>query len=194
MILSPARLKCNLYKSGKSQDSCENHVQAGVMVILFDRDGEYWVILNRRTQEVEHHKGEICFPGGRRDSADKDLTATALRETWEEMGILAENISILGVLDETETTTGYLITPTVGLISYPYQYDIQNDEVKDVIEIPLSVLFREDCRRYEAKLLKDQVVTQPAYQYCGNVIFGATARILENLALLIDTGKLKESQ
>ena len=194
MIISPARLQENLGKAGEPEESAIDHVEAGVMVILFEKDGEYWLILNRRTRKVEHHKGEICFPGGRKDNKDKDLTETALRETREEMGIAGQNISILGVLNKTETTTGYLITPTVGLISYPYQYDVQNDEVEDVIEFPLSALFREDCTRYEAKLINDRVVMQPAYQYCGNVVFGATARILENFAVHVNQPKLKEPQ
>lgn len=198
MIISPAHLQENLGKAGEPEDSAIDHaidrVEAGVMVILFEKDGEYWLILNRRTRKVEHHKGEICFPGGRKDNKDKDLTETALRETREEMGIAGQNISILGVLNKTETTTGYLITPTVGLISYPYQYDVQNDEVEDVIEFPLSALFREDCTRYEAKLINDRVVMQPAYQYCGNVVFGATARILENFAVHVNQPKLKEPQ
>ena len=142
MIISPAHLQENLGKAGEPEDSAIDHVEAGVMVILFEKDGEYWLILNRRSRKVEHHKGEICFPGGRKDNKDKDLTETALRETREEMGIAGQNISILGILNKTETTTGYLITPTVGLISYPYQYDIQNDEVEDVIEFPLSALFQ----------------------------------------------------
>ena len=198
MIISPAHLQENLGKAGEPEESAIDHaidhVEAGVMVILFEKDGEYWLILNRRTRKVEHHKGEICFPGGRKDNKDKDLTETALRETREEMGIAGQNISILGVLNKTETTTGYLITPTVGLISYPYQYDVQNDEVEDVIEFPLSALFREDCTRYEAKLINDRVVMQPAYQYCGNVVFGATARILENFAVHVNQPKLKEPQ
>jgi 8-oxo-dGTP pyrophosphatase MutT (NUDIX family) len=194
VIISPAHLQENLGKAGEPEDSAIDHVEAGVMVILFEKDGEYWLILNRRSRKVEHHKGEICFPGGRKDNKDKDLTETALRETREEMGIAGRNISILGILNKTETTTGYLITPTVGLISYPYQYDIQNDEVEDVIEFPLSALFREDCTRYEAKLINDRVVMQPAYQYCGNVVFGATARILENLAFRVNQPKLKEPQ
>ncbi len=99
------------------------------------------MILNRRTQKAQHHKRKIFFPGGRKNNLDKDLTETALRETWEEMDIDSRSVSVLGALGKTETTTGYEITPTVGLISYPYQFNIQNDEVKEVIEMPRSGLF-----------------------------------------------------
>ena len=192
MTLSPAYIENVLNGTQELKSSSTNHIPAGVLVLLFDRDGEYWVILNRRTQKVEHHKGEICFPGGRKDSLDKDLTETALRETWEEMGIDPRCVSVLGALGKTETTTGYEITPTVGLISYPYQFNIQNDEVEEVIEMPLSGLFLEDTRRDEAKLLEGEVIMQPAYLYENNMIFGATARILSNFACLIDSRNLKE--
>ena len=123
---------------------------------------------------------------------DKDLTETALRETWEEMGIAPGSVSVLGVLDKTETTTGYEITPTVGLISYPYQFNTHNDEVEAVIEMPLSALFLNDTRRDEAKLLEGEVIMQPAFHYENNMIFGATARILNNFACLIDSRNLEE--
>jgi len=192
VTLSPAYIENVLNGTQELKSSSTNHILAGVLVLLFDRDGEYWVILNRRTQKVEHHKGEICFPGGRKDSLDKDLTETALRETWEEMGIAPGSVSVLGVLDKTETTTGYEITPTVGLISYPYQFNTHNDEVEAVIEMPLSALFLNDTRRDEAKLIEGEVIMQPAFHYENNMIFGATARILSNFACLIDSRNLKE--
>tara|TARA_B100000586_G_scaffold112405_1_gene80952 strand:- start:1470 stop:2054 length:585 start_codon:yes stop_codon:yes gene_type:complete len=192
VTLSPAYIENVLNGIGELKNSSGNHIAAGVLVLLFDKNGEYWVILNKRTQKVEHHKGEICFPGGRKDRLDKDLTETALRETWEEMGISPGSISVLGVLGKTETTTGYQITPTVGLISYPYQFNIQNDEVEEIIEMPLSTLFSDDSKRDEAKILEGEVIMQPAFHYEDNMIFGATARILNSFACLIDSRNLKE--
>ena len=87
MILSPAYIKDRLNGIEELKSPSTNHIPAGVLLLLFERDGEYWVVLNRRTQKVEHRKGEICFPGGRKDSLGKALTETALRETWEEMGV-----------------------------------------------------------------------------------------------------------
>jgi len=192
VTLSPAYIANVLSGIRELKNSSGNHIPAGVLVLLFDKNGEYWVILNRRTQKVEHHKGEICFPGGRKDRLDKDLTETALRETWEEMGISPGRISVLGVLGKTETTTGYQITPTVGLISYPYQFNIQNEEVEEIIEMPLSTLFSDDSKRDEAKILEGEVIMQPAFHYENNMIFGATARILNNFACLIDSRNLEE--
>jgi hypothetical protein len=73
-----------------------------------------------------------------------------------------------------------------------YQFNIQNDQVEEVIEMPLSGLFLKDIRRDEAKLLEGEVIMQPAYLYENNIIFGATARILNNFACLIDSRNLEE--
>ena len=181
-MISPGYIKNRLKILGEIDNSSKDYTAAGVLLILFERDGEYWIILNKRTKKVEHHKGEICFPGGRKDALDENLTETALRETWEEMGLQASDIDVLGVLETTRTTTGYEITPTVAWVSHPYQYDIENDEVEEIIEIPLSILFSRCARRDEAKLLAGQVFNQPAYHYSGNLVFGATARILNNFA------------
>ena len=132
-MISPGYIKTRLNKLGETNSSSKGYTAAGVLLILFERDGEHWIILNKRTQKVEHHKGEICFPGGRKDILDKDLTETALRETWEEMGVQPNDVSVLGVLETTQTTTGYEITPTVAWISHPYQFDIENDEVEEII-------------------------------------------------------------
>ena len=103
---------------------------AGVMVLLFQREEEYTVILNRRTRTVGHHKGEISFPGGRMEAGDEGLLDTALRETFEEMGISREKIQVLGRIDDMQTKTGYMIRPFVGVIDYPYNYKLSNEEVE----------------------------------------------------------------
>ena len=72
---------------------------AAVMILLYPKDGEYCILLNKRSEEVEHHKGEISFPGGARDPEDRDSLETALRETEEEMGIKGEDVTVIGEMD-----------------------------------------------------------------------------------------------
>ncbi|MEE3246408.1 MAG: CoA pyrophosphatase, partial [Chloroflexota bacterium] len=69
---------------------------SAVMILLYPKDGEYFILLNKRSEEVEHHKGEISFPGGARDPEDIDSLATALRETEEEMGIKRGDVTVIG--------------------------------------------------------------------------------------------------
>ena len=158
---------------------------AGVMVLLFERRGEYTIILNRRTKILDHHKGEISFPGGGMEPDDEGLLDTALRETFEEMGIKREEINVLGRIDDAQTKTGYMIRPFVGIIDYPYSYTLSKYEVEEVLEMPLVGLFSSEYQRDEIHLSEDEEVKSPVYVFDGNVVFGATARILENLADLI---------
>jgi 8-oxo-dGTP pyrophosphatase MutT (NUDIX family) len=92
---------------------------AAVLLLLYLKDGEYCVLLNKRTDRVEHHKGEISFPGGVRDESDFTLLETALRETQEEMGIAPRHVELLGELDDTPTSTSFLITPSLALSHIP---------------------------------------------------------------------------
>ena len=158
---------------------------AGVMVLLFQREEEYTVILNRRTRMVEHHKGEISFPGGRMEVGDEGLLDTALRETFEEMGISREKIQVLGRIDDMQTKTGYMIRPFVGVIDYPYNYRLSNEEVEEVLEMPVAGLFSPEYQRDEIRITGKKQDKAPVYVYEGNVVFGATARILHNLADII---------
>ena len=95
---------------------------AAVLVPLLVRDGEWCVLVTRRTQHVGHHKGQMSFPGGACDAADAHLEATALRETYEEIGIPPEAVEVLGLLDDLPTITDFVITPFVGVIPYPFPY------------------------------------------------------------------------
>ena len=158
---------------------------AGVMVLLFQREEEYTVILNRRTRMVGHHKGEISFPGGRMEAGDEGLLDTALRETFEEMGISREKIQVLGRIDDMQTKTGYMIRPFVGVIDYPYNYKLSNEEVEEVLELPVADLFSPEYQRDEIYIAGKKQAKAPVYVYEGNVVFGATARILHNLADII---------
>ena len=91
---------------------------SAVMILLYPKDGEYCILLNKRSEEVEHHKGEISFPGGGRDPEDSDSLATALRETEEEMGIKRSDVTVIGEMDEIVTRSGFLVNVFAGTIDY----------------------------------------------------------------------------
>src|SRR5512135_2908396 len=83
-------------------------VPAAVLIPLFPKQGEYHILLTKRTEHLNHHRGEISFPGGRAEPDDTDLIQTALRETWEEVGIEPDDVEILGVLDDFYSIHNYL--------------------------------------------------------------------------------------
>ena len=96
---------------------------AAILLVLYRKDGQYCVLLHKRSEQVEYHKGEISFPGGTQDQEDRDSLDTALRETEEEMGLRREDVTILGKLDEVATNSGFLIRVYVGTIEYPVWLD-----------------------------------------------------------------------
>ena len=165
---------------------------AGVLLLLYPKDGEYCVLLNKRTDQVEHHKGEISFPGGSKDPKDATLLDTALRETHEEMGIRPEDVEVLGQLDDTPTSTNFLIATTVGAIRYPYDFIPSELEVAEVLEVPLPALMDDENRRDEVRIVDGDLDHVPSYVYQGHLIFGATARVLSRFLELLETAPSKE--
>lgn len=158
---------------------------AAVLVPLRWRGGEWRVVLNVRSQHVGLHRGEIAFPGGKLEPGDGDMTACALRETWEEMGVRPGDVDVLGPLDAILTRTNYLVWPTVGVIPYPYDYTVDSGEVAEVIEVPLAPLLDESALRHEARLNPDGALTERvAYAAGEHLVFGATAWILAQLVEL----------
>ena len=128
-------------------------------------------------EKVKKHRGEISFPGGTREKGDETLLDTALRESTEEIGLLADDVEVLGELDdEVSVKTNYVISPFVGFIPWPYQFQVDGHETEETIEIPISALLNNSSSRQDIR--DGKVVTSYFYNYEGRVIWGATARIL----------------
>lgn len=159
---------------------------AAVLVPLYEREGEYYILLTKRTERVEHHKGQISFPGGARHEADRDLVDTALRETFEEIGVKPEDVEILGQLDRMGTlTSNFLITPFVGIIPCPYEFTVNQDEIEELVEVPVSALLDEKNYREESQIYEGRLYVGSFFDYRGKVIWGATARILKQFLDLV---------
>jgi len=157
---------------------------AGVLVPLRVSGGEVSVVLARRTERVPHHKGQVCFPGGSRDPGDRDLLATALRESEEELGIRPADVTLLGMMQPVPTVTGFFIQPYVARIPDSARFLLDEFEVAEAFEAPLSLF--SDFSRYRAA--ETTFLGKPYKVYFldyGKVtIWGATARILHQLGEL----------
>jgi 8-oxo-dGTP pyrophosphatase MutT (NUDIX family) len=152
-----------------------------VLVPLFvgEADEPYGVFTRRRA-DLRRHAGEISFPGGRRDPQDSDLLSAALRETEEEIGLPRADVSVLGELPPTSTfATNYLIHPFVGEIPTGRRWQISPREVDAVLELPLRALH--DGRTRTRLERRGITFETDAYILDDHLIWGATARILENL-------------
>jgi 8-oxo-dGTP pyrophosphatase MutT (NUDIX family) len=152
---------------------------AAVLVPLFVRGAALQILFTRRTDTLEHHRGQISFPGGSRDGGDESLLATALRETEEELGIVPADVRVLGALPPLSTTTGFFVEPFVGAIPHPYPFRPASEEIAELIEVPLAAL--RDPASLEQRLLPDRDEPTLFYRYGDHVIWGATARMVKEL-------------
>ena len=171
------RLKQALSQRKKQRIVDASRTSAAILVPIYYKQGQYYILLIKRTERVKKHKGEISFPGGARDEGDRTLLDTALRESAEEIGLAPDKVEILGELDdEVSVKTNYVITPFVGLIPWPYQFKVDGVETEEIIEAPILVL---QDKGYSHQEIRDgKTVTLYFYNYQGRVIWGATARIL----------------
>lgn len=154
---------------------------AAVLVPLYLRDDEPWTLFTRRTAHLKKHAGEISFPGGGAEPQDRDLWQTALRESEEEMGIAAGDVTCLGQLDDFISVYGYLVTPYVGSFPDPYPYRIDPGEIAEVIELPLSRLRDPLIYRQEDWQHQGRTVPVDFFRLEGHTIWGLTAAILKQL-------------
>jgi 8-oxo-dGTP pyrophosphatase MutT (NUDIX family) len=160
-------------------------IQAAVLVPIVDH-GEPWLVFAKRTERVGHHKGQISFPGGVVDATDATMVDAALRECEEEISLPRDAVQVLGTLDDSETVaTQFVITPFVGVVLRPVLWQPDGDEIEKVIEVPVAALVDEGNFRVE-HWERDGVV-RPVYffEYQGETIWGATARILKHYLDLI---------
>lgn len=118
----------------------DSKVPAAVLIPFICVDGEWNLLFTKRTNDVASHQGEISFPGGAAEQTDKDLIDTALRETWEEIGINKENINILGSIDPVPTISNYCVLPVIGIIQWPVEVVINTSEVEKALWIPVDWL------------------------------------------------------
>lgn len=160
----------------------ENLIEAAVLIPIVERNDGLKVILTKRSNNLKQHPGQISFPGGKSEKTDKSLVATALRETKEEIGINDKNVEILGQLSQHVTITGFKITPFIGRIRMGFSTEIQTSEVSEIFEVPLSYLSNPRNFRVESVKWKGKKRFFYSIPYGPYYIWGATARILKNLA------------
>ena len=156
---------------------------AAVLMRLVERSEGYTVLLTQRTAHLEHHAGQISFPGGRAEEEDANPVDTALREAEEEIGPQRRHVvEIAGFLDLYQTVTGFLITPVVGFVTPPFELALDAFEVAEAFEVPLDFIL--DPRNHESRSMfyKGQHRRYYVIPYEDRFIWGATAAMLVNFA------------
>ena len=158
---------------------------AAVLVPIVRREAGLTILLTQRTDHLYDHAGQISFPGGRTEAHDESPAATALRETFEEIGLPHSLVEVLGTLPEYTTVTGYRVTPVVGLVDPPSALSLDAFEVADAFEVPLAFFL--DPGNHQRNTLQYQGRTRHYYAmpYEQRYIWGATAGMLMNLYALL---------
>ncbi len=155
---------------------------AAVLVPLIDRPAGMTVLLTQRTTHLSAHAGQIAFPGGRIEAADRDASAAALRETEEEVGLPRDHVTLIGRLDTYVTGTGFEITPLVGLVRVPFTLTLDPFEVAEAFEVPLDFVLDPANHRRIERTFEHRKRVFFVLPFEGRNIWGATAGMLVNLA------------
>ena len=164
----------------------EGEISAAVLVPLYVLDDELHVVLTKRTNLMSKQQGHIAFPGGRRESGDPDLLTTALRESFEEIGLDPARVEILCRIDDFSTHNGQtFVAGFVGMIdpaASPYAWQPQQREVAEMLEVPVRELL--DARNWtvkEPRELNGRLWPDEDFHFRGHRTFGATARAMRNV-------------
>ena len=154
---------------------------AGVLIPIIEREDRLSVLLTRRSAALRYHASQVSFPGGRMEPGDADIQATALRETWEEVGIQPSDVEVAGYLEPTPTITGYAVTAIVGIVRPGIELRIDPAEVEHAFEVPLAYLLDAANQRASERNFNGMRVPIVEFHFASERIWGATANILLNL-------------
>lgn len=189
LLLKKIPMPEDAYKLHQSKSNHSDKVEnSSVLVIIcYNQMNIPVVIFTKRSSKLRNHAGEISFPGGRMSMHDNSLVDTAIRETFEEIGLLVSKENIFGCLTPTNTyTTKILIFPFVVVMTHGLNNLVPNEEVEEIIEIPLERLMNsvEIDREHSSR-------NYQMFKFAveGHLIWGATARILKNLLEVIESKK-----
>jgi 8-oxo-dGTP pyrophosphatase MutT (NUDIX family) len=162
-------------------------VPAAVLVPLVEHATGMTVLLTQRAETLKDHAGQISFPGGRIEPEDQDAWHAALREAYEEIGLMPNFVEFAGYLPDHHVITGFRVTPVVGFVNPDYQLRIAKAEVHDVFEVPLDFILDSANHKSRQRKLGDLTYEVHDIPYGERNIWGATAGMLMTLRRMLQT-------
>lgn len=169
-------------------DLNQNDARLGAVLILFyPLHGEIYLPLTQRHDYGGTHGGQVSFPGGKWEEADTDLEHTALRETFEEIGVRQADITVIGRLTDLYIPpSNFRVTPIVGFVEARPDFKIDPYEVKELVETPMSLLINKSTvKRKDIPVRGAYSLNAPFFDITGKTIWGATAMMLSELVELV---------
>lgn len=168
--------------------------EAAVLIPLVVRDDGLHVLLTKRTDHLYHHPGQVSFPGGGVEEGDGSPAATALRETFEEIGLAEQHIELIGELPSYHTGTGFAVQPVVGLVHPPFTLTPDDFEVAEIFEMPLTFVLDANNHQQETRFLGGRDRTYWVLPWQHYHIWGATAGMLVGLSRFLHAAHQHASQ
>ena len=182
---SQQKMRVNYDQSIELPFSINNSTAAAVLILLYLEDNEIHFFLTKRSNELEHHKGQISLPGGTQEE-NEELTHTALRETQEEIGINKTSISIIGSMTPLFVpVTGFMIHPFIGYSSNKLEPTPDPSEVEAIFSVNISDLLNETNQTIEKRNIRGYDVEVPYFKLNNYEVWGATSMILSEFRDLI---------
>ncbi len=172
----------------------KRQLPAAVLIPLIDRHSGLHVLLTQRSANLRDHAGQISFPGGRIEPADRSAWHAALRETQEEVGLDPQTIEFAGYLPDHIVGTGFRVTPVVGFVQSPLRLALASAEVSEVFEVPLEHLFDVANHSLKTRRFGDTEVHFHDIRYQHRSIWGATAGMLMTWRRLIEAQRAQLAQ
>ena len=186
---SQQKMRVNYDQSIELPFSKNNSTASAVLILLYLEDNEIHFFLTKRSNELEHHKGQISLPGGTQEE-NEELTHTALRETQEEIGINKTSISIIGSMTPLFVpVTGFMIHPFIGYSSNKLEPTPDPSEVEAIFSVNISDLLNEANRTIEQRNIRGYDVEVPYFKLNNYEVWGATSMILSEFRDLIKSIK-----
>lgn len=153
--------------------------KASVLIGFVERQDGLNIIFTKRAKHLKHHPGQVSFPGGKFEMEDESLSHTALRETYEEIGICSNNISIFGQMPELVTISKFSVTPFLAFIDNQYKTQVDKNEVDEVFEVPASIVLDQNQLRSQRFRVANYSHRVFGLSYQNHFIWGMTAQIIQ---------------
>jgi len=155
-----------------------DYPEAGILVPITDNTGNPEMIFTLRSANLNTHRGQVAYPGGKRDPEDPSLAATALRETHEEIGLPPDQVRLIAPLSQVVSLHGLVVTPYVGIVPGDHPLQPNPDEIESVFRVPISFFLEDRRERTDTLSFQDNSIYVPCYRWERYQIWGLSAVVL----------------